>query len=414
MAKTKSATQVVSYGAAKAKRQRQKPIAGRYASVDQAVSALRPARPLYCMHPDKIAESARLFVERFPGKTFYAVKSNPELYVLQRLWAAGIRCFDVASLTEIKRIRELFPEAELAFMNTIKAREAISAAYFEYGVRTFVCDTRQELEKIRTETNGAADLTVCVRLGMPRGTALHPLSIKFGANDDQCVALLQEAAKTAARVGLSFHVGSQTMDPVSYANALQKVANVVARSGVKLEVLDVGGGFPVPSSNDHAPALPVFIDTVRQEFAKLPFADHCQLWCEPGTALCGPSTTLVLRVELRKGDALYLNDGGYGALFDCCWSHATRDMRAVYADPDAHIGAAPLKAFHIYGPTCDSADELEKPVLLPDDVDEGDFIVVKDMGAYGVAMQNGFNGFYSDQKVEIDPSRTAKVERIHK
>ncbi len=246
MGKERGALKVVSYGADK---KNQNAFTGnaslaieRFSSVDAAVRELLPAKPLYCMHPDEIKGAAKLFLERFSGKTFYAVKSNPDKYVLQQLGQAGIRHFDVASMTEIKLIKDMFPDADLAFMNTAKARESIGESYFNYSVRTFVLDSFQELQKIRQETNEAKDLTLFVRLGLPRGGALHPLSGKFGASPELSAQLLREAAQTAQRLGLSFHVGSQTMDPSSYAYALQLTERVLREAGIELDILDIGGG----------------------------------------------------------------------------------------------------------------------------------------------------------------------------
>lgn len=380
-----------------------------YRSVEEAVWALQPAKPLYCMHPDRIHEAARLFLDHFPGKTFYAIKANPDEYVLRQLGQAGIHRFDVASEVEIQIINTMYPHAELAFMNTVKAREAIAMSYFDYDVRTYVCDSFEELRKIRQETGDAQDLTLFVRLGLPEGSALHPLSGKFGASPERTSELLADVARTAERVGLSFHVGSQTMNPASYADALKVADQVIRASGVKLDILDVGGGFPVPSSRDEAPPLLRYFETVRNEVTRIRLPETCELWAEPGTALCGRSTTLVLRVELRKDKALHLNDGGYGALFDCCWLNAHRDMRAIYADPERHGSTAQLEPFKLYGPTCDSADALSSLVPLPADIDEGDYVVISDIGAYGKVMQNGFNGFYSDQKVEISATANRRV-----
>ncbi len=405
MGREKIASQVVSYGRAKEKRNRLRPRASfgfeTFPNVEEATRVLRPAQPLYCMHPDKLEEAAKLFLDHFPGKTFYAVKANPDRYVLEKLGGAGIRHFDVASMVEIRLVKDMFPDSELAFMNPAKAREAIASAYFDYGVKTFVCDSFQELEKIREETNDATDLNLFVRLALPKGTALHPLSNKFGATPNLAAALLKEAARTALNLGLSFHVGSQTMDPSSYVYALQLTRRVLDESGVKLDILDIGGGFPVPSSQNEAPPLARYLDVIQSEIERTGLSEISELWAEPGTALCGRSTTLILRVELRKDDALHINDGGYGALFDCCWLKAHKDMRVVYARPDRPANDVVLKAFTLYGPTCDSADAIPGPIYLPEDIDEGDFIAIANIGAYGIAMQNGFNGFYSDKKVEI-------------
>jgi len=378
----------------------------RFASVEDMVKTLRPAQPVHCMHPEALAERAAEFIQHFPGHTLYAVKANPDPYVLQRLHAAGIKHFDVASLGEVRQLRGLFPDAHLAFMNPVKSREAIRAAYFDYGVRDFVIDTFEELHKILEETKVAADLTIVVRIGMPKGSAACQLTGKFGCLPDVAVSLLRDADKVAHKVGLSFHVGSQTLDPNSYAAAIQKAGEVIRRSGVSMDIFDIGGGFPIPYLGMETPSLTAYFDVIKQEIAKLKLPKGCQIWSEPGRALSGTCSTLVVRVELRKGDVLYINDGSYGNMFEVCsmnWKNTASLIRP------ARKGRKPspkaLAPFRFYGPTCDSVDYMAGPFMLPEDICEGDWIAIRGMGAYMAASQSHFNGFYSDFQVEIGEER---------
>lgn len=374
----------------------------RYASVEDMVKTLRPAQSVQCMHPENLARAARAFIEHFPGHSLYAIKSNPDPYVLQHLHAAGIRHFDVASLGEVKLVRGLFPDAHLAFMNPVKSREAIRAAYFDYGVRDFVIDTFEELHKILEETRVAADLTIVVRLAMPKGSAACQLTAKFGCTPEVGVSLLRDADKVANKVGVSFHVGSQTLDPSSYVDAIRKAGEVVKQSGVQLDVFDIGGGFPVSYMGMEIRPLTDYFDVIRDEIARLKLPKGCQVWAEPGRALSGTCSTLVVRVELRKGDVLYINDGSFGNMFEVCsmgWKNTVHLIR-----PGRRGRKAPSKAtalFRFYGPTCDSVDYMAGPFTLPDDVCEGDWIAIQGMGAYMAASQSHFNGFYSDFQVEI-------------
>jgi ornithine decarboxylase len=287
-------------------------------------------------------------------------------------------------------------------MNPVKSREAIRAAYFDYGVRDFVIDTFEELHKILEETRVAPDLTIVVRLAMPKGSAACQLSGKFGCTPDVAVSLLRDADKVARAVGLSFHVGSQTLDTQSYAVAIQKAGVVIRESGVELDVLDVGGGFPVPHLGMDIPPLTDFFAVIRQEVDALNLPAGCQLWAEPGRALCGTASTLVVRVELRKGDVLYINDGSYGNMFEVCsmnWKNTVQLVRPPRKGRKAASKA--VMPFRFYGPTCDSIDYMAGPFLLPEDVCEGDWISIQGMGAYGSASQSHFNGFYSDMQVEM-------------
>lgn len=386
----------------------------RFSSVEDMVKNLRPSQPVRCMHPEALAERASLFIQHFPGPSFYAVKANPDPYVLQRLYAAGINHFDVASLGEVSQLRRMFPNAHLAFMNPVKSREAIAAAYFEYGVRDFVVDTFEELHKILEETKVAADLTIFVRLAMPKGSAACELSGKFGCQPDEAAALLRDADKVAHKIGLSFHVGSQTLDPSSYAAAIQKAGEVIKKAGVQLDVLDVGGGFPIAHLGMETQPLTAYFDVIKDEVAKLKLPKACKLWCEPGRALSGTCETLVARVELRKGDLLYINDGSFGNMFEVCsmgWKNTAHLIRpARKGRKAASKTAAP---FRLYGPTCDSVDYMPGPFMLPEDICEGDWIALRGMGAYMAASQSHFNGFYSDFQVEItgDSITTAPARR---
>jgi len=258
------------------------------------------------MHPDKLHDAARMFVENFPGHSLYAIKSNPDPYVLEKLHEAGINHFDVASLGEVRVVRTMFPNAHLAFMNPVKSREAIRSAYFDFGVRDFVADTADEINKIIEETGHAQDLLIVIRIMMPKGSAACQLTGKFGCTPDQAVDLLKMAAGVARHTGISFHVGSQTLDPASYADAIRKGGDIIRRAGIKPRVFDVGGGFPVKGLGMDILPLTAYFDVIREEIAKLKLPKCCEIWAEPGRALSGDCSTLVVKVQLRKGDLLLL------------------------------------------------------------------------------------------------------------
>jgi ornithine decarboxylase len=388
----------------------------RYASIEAMIKLLRPSQPIRCMHPARLQESARVFVENFPGQTFYAVKVNPEPYVLSHIYAAGVRHFDVASLYEVKLVRGMFPDAHLAFMHPIKSREAIRSAYFDYGVRDFSVDTFEELHKILEETlvnkdSMASDLSIHVRLAMPKGSAAHDLSRKFGAEPEAATQLLRDASQVAAKVGLCFHVGSQCMDPKSYSDALERAGEVIKASGVQLDVLDIGGGFPVAYPDMVPPPMAEYFAAISAGVKKLKLPKSCQIWGEPGRAVVTPAETLIVRVDLRKGEYLYINDGGFGSLYD----GAIHGLRwPVSMIRPRRRAERKLMAFEFYGPTCDSYDHMKGPFMLPEDIREGDWIAVGQAGAYCASMRTNFNGFYSDQMVEIREPATNNVIRLQK
>ena len=382
----------------------------RFSSIEEMVKVLRPCEPVYCLHQEQLTKVAQTFLNHFPGRSLYAVKTNPDANVLRRLYADGIRSFDVASLGEMKLVHGLFPDASMAYMHPVKSRESIRAAYFDYGVRTFAIDTFEEMHKILEETQVAADLTIMVRLAMPKGSAAMELTGKFGASPEFAASLLRDADRVAHAVGISFHVGSQTLDTSSYASAIQLAGHVVKQSGVTLDVFDVGGGFPVSYPGSEVPELVEFFDVIREEVIKLKLPKTCQVWGEPGRAMVASAETLVVRVELRKDNALYINDGGYGSLFDACHMRWVYPVSLIRQNPKGRKAGKPLLHYHFFGPTCDSIDVMPGPFLLPADVCEGDWIAISQMGAYGRSMQTRFNGFYSDHQVEIDP--LSPVQRL--
>lgn len=384
----------------------------RFATIDEMVKTLRPEQPVQCFHPEVLDQAARQFVDHFPGLSYYAVKANPDPYVLQRLYKAGIHHFDVASLNEVALVRGMFPDARLAFMHPVKSRQAIRSAYFDYGVRDFVIDTFEELYKILEELHMAADLTIVVRLARPKGSAACPLTNKFGCSPELAVLLLRDAEKVAHKVGISFHVGSQSLDPVSYAEAIRKAGEVIRESGVTPHIFDVGGGFPIPGLGMDVPPLTAFFDVIREEIAALKLPKKCQVWSEPGRALSGSCTTHLVRVELRKGDVLYINDGSFGNMFEVT-SMNWKNVCSLVRPPrkGGKTAAKTLAPFKFYGPTCDSVDFMPGPFMLPEDVGEGDWIAMQGMGAYMACSQTKFNGFYSDRQVEITSASAVSGRR---
>jgi ornithine decarboxylase len=368
-------------------------------AVDTLVAELRPAEPLHCFRPRLARATARRFVARFPGEVLYAVKCNPEPRVLRALRAGGVQSFDVASIVEARLVRQLFPDAILRFMHPVKAREAIREAYAAIGIRDFVLDSAAELAKLREETGGAGDLGLIIRLALPKGGAAYDLSGKFGADRETAVALLRACRAVAPRIGLAFHVGSQCLDPTAYARAIAYAGEIAAEAGVGLDVLDVGGGFPIAYPGSTPPALDVYIDTIREAVAGLPAGLEPLLWCEPGRALAGAALSVVVRVEHRRGDELFINDGIYGSLSDAGAPGFRFPARLIR--PDGPV-ATRQRDFVLFGPTCDSVDRMAGPWTLPEDVREGDWIEIGQLGAYGSALRTGFNGFDRAQLVEVD------------
>lgn len=380
----------------------------RFTSLQQVVREIRPSKPLYVLYPDVIEAASRQFVSAFPGKTLYAIKTNPEVDVLDSVSRGGVRAYDVASLEEIIRIRSRFPKAEIFFMHPVKAPEDIRSAYFDYGVRSFVLDCKEELFKILRETDLAQDLSLFIRLALPKNdTAMIDFSAKFGAARDEAVTLLRETRNVAASLSLSFHVGTQTTDASKYASAIAYAAALVRESGVKIDSLNVGGGFPVPYVGDEGICtLTECVNEIKNALAREGWS-AMPLMAEPGRILVAQGASLVTRVELRKGDTLYINDGVYGGLFDACaWLGLRYPVKAISCD---RAFDGDMHDYRMAGPTCDSLDMMEGPFTLPYDIGMGDWVVFENTGAYSVAMRSNFNGFGAYDTVCVYPHKAFKL-----
>ncbi len=372
-----------------------------YRSIDEMVHELRPDLPVYCLRPATIAATAKRFLKAFPGDVFYAVKTNPDPLVLKTLARAGVTHFDVASLAEVRLVAEHAPMAEMHFMHPVKSREAIAAAYHEHGVRDFALDTQEELAKIMEATDGASDLNLFVRLSIPNDKAAYSLSGKFGVSVDQALPLLKSTREAANRLGVCFHVGSQCMNPEAYVVAIDLVAGLLAEGEVRLDILDIGGGFPSLYPGLTPPPLAQYMKAINKAVASHHVLDDCRLVCEPGRALVAEGGSTVARVELRKGNALYLNEGVFGSLFDAGVPGFVFPVKAIRPEPAKGALAQELAEFTFFGPTCDSMDAMKGPFHLPANVAEGDWIEVGQLGSYGATMATRFNGFQSDVVVEV-------------
>ncbi len=379
----------------------------RFASVEAMVARLKPADPVQVLRPHAIKRKAQWFVEQFPGDVMYAVKTNPDPRVLTWLHEAGIRHFDVASLGEVRLVRTLFPEAQAYFMHPVKSREAIAEAYFQHGVRHFSLDTHAELAKIMAATGGADDLSLHVRLAIPNDKAAYALSGKFGIALEEATSLIQATRRAAHQFGICFHVGSQCMDPQAYVTTIGYVRDLLLSCDARLDMIDVGGGFPSAYPGMTPPPLADYMTAIRAGLAGLPGINDMRVLCEPGRALVAEGGSVLVRVELRKGNMLYINDGSFGSLFDAAHTEFAFPAKAIRQD-GAFQGD--LQPFGLFGPTCDSMDVMRGPFHLPADINEGDWIEIGQLGAYGATMRTRFNGYWSDLSAEVADEPLLKAE----
>ena len=377
----------------------------KFKSVDELVNQLKPTEPVYCIRRNSIRLASRFFQNKFPGKILYAVKTNPHPVVLQTLLDSGIKHYDVASIKEIETIKNLNPEVECSYMHTVKSREDIKEAYFKYNIKTFALDTKDELMKIIESTNHAKDLRLFVRVSVSNEHAEIDLSKKFGAITSEAAGLLRLGKQYAYKLGLSFHVGSQCMHPISYAKGISEIGNIIKRTKIVPDIINVGGGFPTIYPDLVPQSMQSYFDEINKGLKNLKLQKLPEIICEPGRSLVAESGSTIVRVNLRKKQKLYINDGTYGTLFDAGTPNIVYPSRVI---KNGRVISKKLTSFDFYGPTCDSMDYMKGPFILPNNIKENDYIELGQLGAYGLTFRTQFNGFYSDQifEVEDDPIMT--------
>ena len=369
----------------------------KFTDVNELVNILKPDYPVYCIRPNSIKTSTQFFKNNFPGKVLYAVKTNPNEKVLKHIIRNGIENFDTASINEILLIKKLKPDAHIYFMHTVKSRNDISEAYFNLGIRDFALDTKDELVKILEATNHAKDLTLYIRISISNEHAEIDLSRKFGALSSEALGLVRLCKDHANKIGISFHVGSQCMHKISFTKAISEVGNIIKKTKITPDIINVGGGFPSVYPDLNPEPLENYLNEIKNSITKLNLPTTPELICEPGRAIVAESGSTIVKVNLRKKHKLYINDGTYGTLFDAGVPNFILPSRMIL---NGRIQSKKLTAFNFFGPTCDSMDYMKGPFMLPNNIKEGDYIELGQLGAYGLTFRTKFNGFYSDEIFE--------------
>ena len=377
----------------------------KFKSVDELVNQLKPTEPVYCIRKKSIQLASKFFQKQFPGKVLYAVKTNPHPTVLKTLVDSGINNFDIASIKEIEAIKNINPRAKCSFMHTVKSRESINEAYFKHGIRAFSLDTKDELIKILESTNQAKDLELHVRVAVSNEHAEIDLSKKFGALTSEAIGLLRLTKQYAKKIALSFHVGSQCMHPISYSKGISELKYIIKKTKIIPDIINIGGGFPTIYPDLIPQSLETYIKEIKKGLGDLDLEKLPEIICEPGRAIVAESGSTIVKVNLRKKQKLYINDGPYGTLFDAGVPNIVYPSRLITS---GRIISKKLTSFDFFGPTCDSMDYMKGPFVLPNNIKENDYIELGQLGAYGLTFRTQFNGFYSDNifEVEDDPIMT--------
>ena len=370
----------------------------KFKDVNELVNELKPDYPVYCIRPESIKKSTKFFKDNFSGKILYAVKTNPNEKVIKQIISNGIKDFDVASLNEIKLIKKIKDKVNLFFMHTIKTRESISSAYFEYGVKNFALDNKDELRKILDATNQAKDLNLFVRIAISNEHAEIDLSRKFGALPSEALGLVRLCKQHAKKLGISFHVGSQCMHKISYSKGIKEIGNIIKKTKIIPDTINIGGGFPSIYPDLNPEPLSNYMLEIKKELNNLKLDKLPEIICEPGRAIVAESGSTIVKVILRKKNNLYINDGTYGSLFDAGAPNFVLPSKMI---TEGRVQSKKLTAFSFFGPTCDGLDYMKGPFLLPNNIKEGDYIELGQLGAYSLTFRTNFNGFYSNEIHEL-------------
>ena len=371
----------------------------KFSNVNELVNTLQPENPVYCIRPNSVKKSVEFFKNNFPGKVLYAVKTNPDEKIIKIIIGSGIQNFDVASINEVKLIRKIDSKAKVYFMHTVKSRESIKEAYSQYNVKDLALDTKDELLKILEATNNAKDLNLYVRVSISNEHAEIDLSRKFGASPSETLGLLRLCKEHGKKVGLSFHVGSQCMHKISFSKGIAEIGKIIKKTKIIPDVINVGGGFPAIYPDLTPEPLENYLQEIKEALKNLKLEKMPEVFCEPGRAIVAESGSTIVKVLLKKNQKLYINDGTYGSLFDAGVPNFVLPAKMI---TNGRVVSKKLTAFNFYGPTCDSLDYMKGPFLLPNNIKEGDYIELGQLGAYGTTFRTKFNGFYSDTIYQVD------------
>ena len=353
--------------------------------------------PLFILDHDKIRENYRAFKKYLPRvQCYYAVKANSTQQIVETLFKEG-SSFDVASYNEFmqvyqyikhfdKKDKKHFVWDKIIFSNTIKDKATLSKIKQYKPLMTY--DNSDELTKIKNHCETAG---LIVRLKVPDTGSQVEMSSKFGAEPADAQKLIQQAFDIGLNVeGISFHVGSQCTNFDNFTAALavtSEIFNDARKKGFGLNLVDIGGGFPVPY-DPQVPEFTILASLLNSEFKRL-FPDDIEILSEPGRFIVATAATLVSEIigkARRDGKVFFhINDGVYHTFSGVVYDHWITNFRAL-KEGDQEICA-------VVGPTCDSFDKITLSADLPANLEVGDYLLTENIGAYSTASSTKFNGF---------------------
>jgi ornithine decarboxylase len=368
--------------------------------------AARFGSPLLVVDCDQVRAQYQSLKAALPGVDLhYALKPLPHAAVVACLREEGA-FFDLATTGEVELVKaQGIPADRCIHTHPIKRDSDIRDA-LRYGVKTFVADNPDEIRKF-ARYRKRAELLIRVSFRSP--DAVVDLSRKFGCEPGAVLGLIEQARRLGVRVrGLSFHVGSQATEPTKYVEAVRACTNLIAEALLaglpSLDILDIGGGFPV-SYNEAVTPIAEFCRPIREALAKLP--PHVRVIAEPGRFIAAPAAIAISSVMGKaKRDGrwwYYLDDGLYGSYSGQLFDHAKYPVASLRQEGE-------LLPSVLAGPTCDSIDVIDDNIMLPE-LEVGDLIVGRMMGAYTWASATDFN-FFKRAKVVVMHERPADAHRI--
>ena len=382
-------------------RETRMPGIARYKDVPELLRLSAPDYPVHCFSPVDLQERVQLFKQQFPGQVGFAVKSNGESLIVEHLVKAGLDFFDAASIHEIALVRSFDAHARILYDNPIKSRDEIETAYYRHGVRSFALDDEVELEKIKSLIGQDPELQLSVRFKIRGSYAAQDLNTKFGASPEQASDLLRKVQQAGYQAALTFHPGSQCYTPSAYKDFIYAAAMIAKKAGVRINMLNVGGGFPANYLNSEIPPLADYFSAIDEQFNRYFCKEECELVCEPGRALVASSGSLLCRVKHRRHDdkVIFINDGIYGGFMEQLVAYFKLPLK-VYRNSKLLLDSP--EDFLVYGPTCDPSDCFQEKIQLPASIEEGDWIEFGLTGAYGSATSTRFNGYSSEEYVVVE------------
>lgn len=350
--------------------------------------------PFFLFSKEKIVANYESYIKMFPGVLVqYAMKANSEPEVLRTLKDGGSG-FEVASLYELNMLKKInVSPHKIVYGTSVKPASHIKE-FASYGVDRFACDSFPEIEKIAAIAPGAK---VYVRTIANDAGSVFKFSEKFGTDTASIIPILTRAKELGLHpYGISFHVGSQASDPKAWANVLVSLRSIIQdlqEMGIKLDVLNLGGGYPCRyASSENAPTLKEIATYTLAQHKKLPY--EVQLMVEPGRGIIADTVvavaSVIARVERRGNTWLFLDLGVYNGLFETMAFQGSTRYAITNIRPTGDAGET---LFEIAGPTGDSPDVITREALLPSDTTVGDKLIIHNVGAYSLSVTSEFNGF---------------------